>query len=144
MIGQKSGTLTVETPGRGMTDITGEITRWLQDVGFEEGILTVFIQHSSASLTIQENADPDVQYDLDDFLGRVVPDTPSLYRHTAEGADDMPAHIRSALTDVSLSIPVLDGRMRLGTWQGVYVFEHRTSPHRRKLALHVMGTFGGL
>jgi secondary thiamine-phosphate synthase enzyme len=102
-------------------------------------LLTVFIRHTSASLTIQENADPDVIADLNDFFGRIAPEDNRLYRHTIEGADDMPAHIRSALTHTQLSIPVIDGRMSLGTWQGIYVFEHRSSPHRRSVALHLLG-----
>lgn len=103
--------------------------------GGGDGLLTVFIQHTSASLTIQENADPDVLADLNDFFRRAVAEQPDLYRHGVEGPDDMPAHIRSALTQVSLSIPVLDGRMALGTWQGLYVFEHRTRPHDRRVVL---------
>ncbi|MFT6556289.1 MAG: secondary thiamine-phosphate synthase enzyme [Sneathiella sp.] len=106
---------------------------------YSEGVLTVFIQHTSASLTIQENADPDVLLDLGSYFDQLAPDNPSLYRHTAEGPDDMPAHIRSSLTDVSLAIPVRDGRLRLGTWQGVYIFEHRTRAHVRNLALHLIG-----
>lgn len=136
---QKSGTIECLTRGRGLYEVTRDITKWVASSGFQEGLLTLMVQHTSASLTIQENADPDVQLDLDDYFSKAVPDDPRHYRHTAEGADDMPAHIRSALTDVSLSIPVLDGRMRLGTWQGIYLFEHRTSPHQRKIALHLMG-----
>lgn len=105
--------------------------------GIGEGLLTLFIQHTSASLTIQENADPDVLTDLNDFFRRIVKEDPMLYRHTMEGPDDMPAHIRSALTQVSLSIPVLDGRLALGTWQGLYVFEHRARPHDRRVVLHL-------
>ena len=105
----------------------------------ENGLLTVFCQHTSASLVIQENADPSVLLDLNDFFERVVDDDPSLYRHRAEGADDMPAHIRSALTQSQLSIPVTSGRMVLGTWQGIYIFEHRTRSHERTLALHLVG-----
>jgi secondary thiamine-phosphate synthase enzyme len=103
------------------------------------GLLTVFIRHTSASLTIQENADSDVIADLNDFFERIVPEDNRLYRHTIEGSDDMPAHIRAALTQTQLSIPVADGRMCLGTWQGLYVFEHRSSPHRRSVALHLIG-----
>jgi len=136
---QKSGELTVQTLGKGLTDITRKVDQFLLDVGARQGVLTLFIQHSSASLTIQENADPDVQRDLEDYMEKIVPEGHGLYRHTSEGLDDMPAHIRSALTDVSLSIPVLHGEMRLGTWQGIYVFEHRERPHNRHLALHFMG-----
>jgi len=136
---QKSGDLTIQTLGKGLTDITRKVDQFLLDVGARQGVLTLFIQHSSASLTIQENADPDVQRDLEDYMEKIVPEGHGLYRHTSEGLDDMPAHIRSALTDVSLSIPVLHGEMRLGTWQGIYVFEHRERPHNRHLALHFMG-----
>ncbi len=139
MIRQVSGDLTVNTHGRGLGDVTKLIDGWLFETGLTEGVLKVFIRHSSASLIIQENADPDVQLDLQDFYDRLVPDNPALYRHISEGADDMPSHIRGTLTDVSLTIPVLEGRLRLGTWQGVYVFEHRTSPHQRRLALNFMG-----
>jgi secondary thiamine-phosphate synthase enzyme len=135
----KSGALQVQTRGKGLYDITGQVARWLAETPVETGLLTVFIQHTSASLTIQENADPDVVFDLNAFFGRLVPEDNRLYRHTAEGADDMPAHIRAALTLTQLSIPVADGRMALGTWQGIYVFEHRSSPHRRRVVLHVMG-----
>jgi secondary thiamine-phosphate synthase enzyme len=103
------------------------------------GLLTVFLQHTSASLTVQENADPDVVYDLADFFQRLVPDNPRLYRHTIEGPDDMPAHIRAALTMTQLSIPLVNGDLALGTWQGIYVFEHRTAAHRRTLTLHLIG-----
>jgi secondary thiamine-phosphate synthase enzyme len=103
------------------------------------GLLTAFIQHTSASLTIQENADPDVIADLNDHFNRLAPEDNKLYRHTVEGPDDMPAHIRAALTDTQLSIPVLDGQPVLGTWQGIYVFEHRASAHRRKVVLHILG-----
>ncbi|MGE5505014.1 MAG: secondary thiamine-phosphate synthase enzyme YjbQ [Actinomycetota bacterium] len=132
-------TLMVATRGRGLVDITGQVADWVRGAGVRTGLLTVFIRHTSASLTIQENADPDVLADLDAFFSRLVRDDPSLYRHTAEGPDDMPAHIRAALTQTSLSIPVVDGRMALGTWQGIYVFEHRTHPHRRQVVLHLTG-----
>ncbi|MEW5727468.1 MAG: secondary thiamine-phosphate synthase enzyme YjbQ [Pseudomonadota bacterium] len=132
--------LAVRTPGRGLVDITAEISAFVRRAGVSEGLLTVFIQHTSASLTIQENADPDVLADLDDFFRRLVREDSSLYRHSAEGPDDMPAHIRSALTQTSLSIPVIGGRMALGTWQGVYVFEHRAAPHQRRVVLHLSGT----
>ena len=136
---QASGEIQISTHGKGLIDVTRPLHAWLNEQKVQEGVLTVFIRHSSASLTIQENADPDVQLDLADYFERIAPESWELYRHNSEGLDDMPAHIRSALTDVSLTIPVLDGRMRLGTWQGVYVFEHRASPHIRKLALNFMG-----
>ena len=138
-ISQCSGELVVETPGKALCDVTAQVSGWLSGHAAQEGLLTVFVRHTSASLTIQENADPDVQHDLDEALARLAPET-HPYRHGSEGPDDMPAHIRSALTDVSLSIPVLDGRMRLGTWQGIYLWEHRARPHRRRIALHFMGT----
>jgi|SRR5579884_633507 secondary thiamine-phosphate synthase enzyme len=136
---QATHRLTVETRGKGLYEFTGRIAEWLSAQRLRRGLLTVFIQHTSASLVIQENADPDVIRDLNDFLGRLVPEDVRLYRHTAEGPDDMTSHIRSALTLTQLSIPVEDGRMTLGTWQGVYVFEHRARPHRRTVVLHVIG-----
>ena len=128
----------MDTRGKGLYEITDSVERWLAEQRAASGLLTVFIQHTSASLTIQENADPDVVYDLNQFFGRIAPEDNRLYRHTAEGPDDMPAHIRSALTLTQLSIPVDKGRMALGTWQGIYVFEHRTRAHRRSVVLHLM------
>jgi secondary thiamine-phosphate synthase enzyme len=136
---QARETLTVGTRGQGLYEVTAEVSRWVARQGFEAGLLTVFCQHTSASLTIQENADPDVQRDLQTFFQRLVREDPSLYRHTDEGPDDMPAHIRSALTGVQVSIPVAGGRMALGTWQGIYLFEHRVQPHTRRLVLHLLG-----
>ena len=136
---QALGELQIATPGQGLVEVTAEVAHWVAEQGIRDGLLTVFCRHTSASLTIQENADPDVQRDLDTFFKRLVAEDPSLYVHTIEGPDDMPAHIRSALTDVSLSIPVAGARMALGTWQGLYLFEHRHRPHRRKLALQLMG-----
>ena len=141
-LGQAMGELEFETPGPGFTDITGRLTAWLGDIDADDGLLTVFIRHTSASLTIQENADPDVQADLVDALSRLAPENAG-YRHTTEGPDDMPAHIKAALTSTSLAIPVTDGHMTLGTWQGVYVVEHRARPHRRALTLHFLGTERG-
>lgn len=129
----------VSTHGKGLYEITDRIANWLAGLGVATGLVTVFLQHTSASLVIQENADPDVILDLNDFLGRLVPEDTRLYRHTAEGPDDMTSHIRSALTQTSLSIPVERGRMALGTWQGVYVFEHRVRAHRRSVVLHLIG-----
>lgn len=131
--------LQFETRGQGLIEITRDVTAWVSSQDIGTGLLTVFCRHTSASLTIQENADPDVQRDLETFFKRLVKEDAGLYRHTSEGTDDMPAHIRSALTDVSLSIPVSGGRPVLGTWQGIYLFEHRTCPHRRRVALHLMG-----
>jgi len=129
----------VETRGKGLYEFTDSLESWLAAQGVATGLLTVFIQHTSASLTIQENADPDVVYDLNQFFGRLAPEDNRLYRHTVEGPDDMPAHIRAALTLTQLSIPVDRGRLALGTWQGVYVFEHRSRPHRRTIVLHLLG-----
>lgn len=132
-------TLTIGTRGRGLVEITGEVARWVAGEAMSKGLLTLFCRHTSASLTIQENADPDVVRDLEAFFTRLVPDDPARYRHTAEGADDMPGHIRSALTDVQISVPVTDGRLALGTWQGLFLFEHRTRPHTRSILLHLAG-----
>ena len=131
--------LTISTRGKGLYDFTRHVTRWLDGLPVSTGLLTIFIQHTSASLTIQENADPDVILDLNDFFSRLAPEDNRLYRHTAEGPDDMPAHIRAALTPVQLSIPVIAGKMALGIWQGLYVFEHRAMPTSRGIALHVIG-----
>jgi secondary thiamine-phosphate synthase enzyme len=136
---QASRRIGVATHGKGLYEITGEIGKWLAETGIREGLLTVFARHTSASLTIQENADPDVIYDLNAFFNRLVAEDNRLYRHTVEGVDDMPAHIRSALTHVQLSIPVEGGKMALGAWQGIYLFEHRSAPHQRSVALHVIG-----
>jgi secondary thiamine-phosphate synthase enzyme len=136
---QFSHALEVSTRGKGLYPFTREIAAWISSTGVETGLLTVFVQHTSASLTIQENADPDVIGDLADFFERLVREDDPRYRHTIEGPDDMPAHIRAALTQTQLTIPVLAGRMALGTWQGVYLFEHRSAPHRRNVVLHLMG-----
>ncbi len=136
---QLSTILRVRTQGPGLVDITREVTRFVAGAEMREGLLTLFIRHTSASLLIQENADPDVLTDLEAFMRRTVSRDIKLYRHTTEGADDMPAHIRSALTQTSLSIPVREGRMVLGTWQAIYVFEHRDRGHEREVAVHVMG-----
>jgi len=135
---QHSQTLSLRTPGPGLVDITREVTAIITDAGIANGVVTLFIRHTSASLTIQENADPNVLADLKDFFERIAPFT-GPYRHSTEGPDDMPAHIKSALTATSLSIPIVSGRMVLGTWQGIYVFERRTRPHDRDIAVHVMG-----
>jgi secondary thiamine-phosphate synthase enzyme len=129
----------VATRGKGLYEFTREIEAWLRGLDAEMGLLTVFCQHTSASLVIQENADPDVVADLTDFFARLVPEDTSMYRHTAEGADDMTSHIRSALTQTQLSIPIHKGKLALGTWQGVYLFEHRVNPHRRSILLHMFG-----
>jgi secondary thiamine-phosphate synthase enzyme len=137
---QTHGALEVATPGRGFTDVTASVQHWLTQLGAGDGLLTVFLQHTSASLLVQENADPDVRADLERFFARLVPDGDPSFSHDAEGPDDMPAHVRAALTLTSLSIPVEGGRLRLGTWQAVYLAEHRRAPHRRRLALHFIGS----
>ncbi|WP_419165865.1 secondary thiamine-phosphate synthase enzyme YjbQ [Candidatus Palauibacter sp.] len=131
--------LNVDTRGKGLYEITRPILDWVARLEFETGMLTVYIRHTSASLTIQENADPDVLHDLEGFFARLVPEDDRLYRHTMEGPDDMPAHIRVALTQTHLAIPLMDGAPTLGTWQGIYLFEHRSRPHRRTVVLHVTG-----
>jgi secondary thiamine-phosphate synthase enzyme len=136
---QETTQLTLETRPHSLTEITEPVVDWVAECGVDTGLLTVYIQHTSASLTIQENADPDVQRDLVRFFERLVPEDDRLYIHSAEGPDDMPAHIKSALTQVNLSIPVINGRLALGTWQGVYIFEHRARPHRRRITLHLLG-----
>jgi secondary thiamine-phosphate synthase enzyme len=136
---QASHRLTVPTRGKGLYEVTREVARWVAGTGIQTGLLTVFVMHTSASLVIQENADPDVMHDLNRFFERLAPEDDRLYRHTIEGSDDMPAHIRAALTMTQLSIPVESGRMTLGTWQGIYLFEHRSISHRRNLALHLIG-----
>ncbi len=135
---QFSHEIQVATHGKGLYDFTREIESWLRANETQTGLLTVFCQHTSASLLIQENADPDVVADLGDFMTRLVPEDTRLYRHTAEGPDDMTSHIRSALTQTQLSIPIHRGKLALGTWQGVYLFEHRVRPHRRSIILHLL------
>ncbi len=134
-----SSSIVIPTHGKGLHPITREVARWIQETGAKDGLLTVFVQHTSASLVIQENADPDVTLDLAEFFERLVPEDDRNYRHTSEGPDDMPSHIRAALTQTSLSIPVTAGRLALGTWQGIYLFEHRSSPMRRSVVLQLLG-----
>lgn len=136
---QAHGELSVSTRGKGLVDITRDVTGWVAGQGIASGLLTVFIRHTSAGLTIQENADPDVLRDMTEFFERLAPENAPWFRHTTEGPDDMPAHIRTTLTSVSLSIPVRGGRPALGTWQAIYVFEHRSVPHRRQVLLHLLG-----
>ena len=136
---QTLSTLAVATQGRGFYEITADIEHIVRKAEAEMGLCTLHLKHTSASLLIQENADPDVIHDLNAFFNRLVPEDNRLYRHTVEGPDDMPAHIRAALTLTQLSIPVEHGRMALGTWQGVYLFEHRATPHRRTVLLHCIG-----
>ena len=137
MIGQK--TLEFRTRGRGTTEITAEVARAVGESGIRKGLCTVFLQHTSASLVLCENADPDVRRDLETILARLAPDGDPAYRHDTEGADDMAAHARSVLTAPSFTIPVADGRLLLGTWQGLYLYEHRLAPHSRSLIVTVLG-----
>ncbi len=136
--------LHVETHGKGLTEITGAVVGWVSQQGIGTGLLTLWCRHTSASLTVQENADPTVREDIRRFFERLVPEDaagrPPAYAHDDEGPDDMPAHLRAMLTDTQLSIPVSEGRPLLGTWQGIYLFEHRRRPHRRELVLHLLGT----
>jgi secondary thiamine-phosphate synthase enzyme len=131
--------LEVETPGRGLIEISHDLAHWVSGCGIEAGLLTIFIRHTSASLVIQENADPDVRSDLERFLARLVPDGDPLFKHRSEGPDDMPAHVRSTLTQTQLSVPVSRGRMALGTWQGIYLYEHRRRGSTREVVLHLLG-----
>lgn len=135
---QAHGELTVATRGAGLVEVTREVKDWLAAQRIDAGLLTVFCRHTSASLIINENAAPAVRGDLERFFARLAPES-RAYEHDDEGPDDMPAHLKTALTNVSVSIPVTMGRMVLGTWQGIYLFEHRAAPHRRSLALHVIG-----
>ncbi len=135
---QASHQVHVPTRGKGLYNFTREVQTWVQSQKPRIGLLTLFCQHTSASLVIQENADPDVVEDLKDYFERLVPEDTSLYRHTAEGPDDMTSHIRTALTQTHLAIPIHEGRLALGTWQGIYLFEHRDHPHRRSVILHLL------
>ncbi len=130
--------LTIATNGAGLIDVTAPVRHWLEAQSIATGLLTIWCRHTSASLLVQENADPDVRADLDAFFRRLVPEG-GFYRHQDEGPDDMPAHIKAALTQTQLSIPIEDGRLVLGAWQGIYLFEHRAAPHQRELVLHVVG-----
>ncbi|KQN05848.1 MULTISPECIES: secondary thiamine-phosphate synthase enzyme YjbQ [Sphingomonas] len=135
---QSTTILTFNTTRQGLVDVTDQIVRWLREQQMTEGLLTVFCRHTSASLLIQENAAPEVRTDLEAYFARIAPESRE-YLHDDEGPDDMPAHLRTALTQVQLAIPLIDGRLALGTWQGIYLFEHRRRPHRRTLALHLIG-----
>lgn len=136
---QHQRSLTISTKGQGLYDITREVAAVVSAARLGAGLATVFCRHTSCSLLINENADPDVRHDLEAFLKRLVPEGDPAYIHTIEGPDDMPAHIKTALTATSLAIPVGEGRMMLGTWQGIYLFEHRRAPHRREIVVHVLG-----
>jgi secondary thiamine-phosphate synthase enzyme len=139
MLRQECHELSVSTKGRGFYEITEQVTDILREARLQTGLCTLFVQHTSASLLIQENADPEVRRDFERFFARLVPDGDALFEHTAEGDDDMPAHVRTALTTVNLSIPIVRGALVLGTWQGIYLWEHRIHPHRRRVSVHLLG-----
>jgi secondary thiamine-phosphate synthase enzyme len=136
---QSTGMIEIATPGQGLHEITREVAGWVEARAFSEGLLTLFCRHTSASLLVQENAAPEARADLERYFARIAPEDPVAYAHDDEGPDDMPAHLRAALTAVQLSIPLIGGRLALGAWQGLYLFEHRRRPHRRTIALHLLG-----
>lgn len=136
---QFSSVIRFQTRGRGLTELTDRVLAWVDQSKLHEGLLTIFVRHTSASLLIQENADPVVQSDLERFFARLVPDGDPLFEHTTEGPDDMPAHVRAALTQTQLCVPLVHGRLVLGTWQGIYLYEHRTRGHPRDVVLHLIG-----
>ena len=136
---QFADVISIRTSGRGLIEVTQSVAAWVGRHDLRTGLLTLFCRHTSASLIVQENAAAEVRSDLEAFFERIAPEDPRRYAHDDEGPDDMPAHIRAALTGVHLSIPLIDGRLALGTWQGVYLFEHRRTPHRREIALHLIG-----
>ena len=139
MLRQSQHELVIKTRDRAFYEFTGQLEALVRQTGLQTGLATVHSQHTSASLLIQENADPEVRRDLERFFARLVPDGDPLFRHTAEGDDDMPAHVRTALTAVNLSIPIIDGSLALGTWQGIYLWEHRAQPHSRRVVVHLLG-----
>jgi len=139
MLRQSFHELTITTHGRALYEFTDDVADWVAENHFKNGLVTLHLRHTSASLLIQENADPDVRRDLESFFARLVKDGDPIFVHTAEGDDDMPAHIRTALTAVNLSLPLQNGRLALGTWQGIYLWEHRRAPHSRRIALHFIG-----
>lgn len=136
---QATGLIEIATPGQGLIEITGRVAEWASEQGLIDGLLTLFCRHTSASLLVQENAAPEVRADLERYFAHLAPENPATYAHDDEGPDDMPAHLRTALTGVQLSIPLVGGRLALGSWQGIYLFEHRRQPHRRQVALHLIG-----
>ena len=139
MLQQFEETLELRTHGQGAYEFTHDVSDWVKATGIRNGLVNLLVQHTSASLTIQENADPDVQTDLLDALSRLAPEQSGLYRHSAEGSDDMPAHIKSALTSATLAVPISNGRLRLGMWQGIYLLEHRQHGYLRRVACHILG-----
>ena len=139
MLRQGTHEFKVSTRGRGFYEITKPVQTWVEEAGIQTGLLTLHLRHTSASLLIQENADPEVRRDLERFFSRLAPDGDPLFQHTIEGDDDMPAHVRTALTAVNLGIPIVDGGLTLGTWQGIYLWEHRRHPHTRLVTAHFIG-----
>jgi len=139
MLRQSVHDLVLPTHGRGFYEFTDSVERLVEDSGLKTGLATLHLQHTSASLLLQENADPEVRHDLERFFSRLVPDGDALFLHTSEGDDDMPAHVRTALTTVNLSVPIMNGGLALGTWQGIYLWEHRLAPHRRRVIVHLLG-----
>jgi len=139
MLRQSSSTLFIQAPRQGLHEVTDDVSSWVREQAIETGLLTIFCRHTSASLLIQENAASAARRDLETYFARIAPEDMSLYTHNDEGPDDMPAHLRTALTQTQLSVPVAGGRMVLGTWQGIYLFEHRRDPPRREIALHLIG-----
>jgi secondary thiamine-phosphate synthase enzyme len=139
MLRQATHEISISTRGRGLYEFTDQVSAWVAKNRLQNGLLTLHLRHTSASLLIQENADPDVRRDLEEFFARLVPDGDPIFVHTVEGDDDMPAHVRTALTTVNLSIPVISGELTLGTWQGIYLWEHRQAPHSRKVSMHLIG-----
>lgn len=138
-IRQEFKELLISTHGKGLVEFTDDVLAWIRSTKIHQGLLTLHVRHTSASLLVQENADPEVCADLERFFGRLVPEGDRIFRHTAEGPDDMPSHVRSALTATTLSIPVVEGAPALGTWQGIYLYEHRSAPHRRRVVAHLLG-----
>ncbi|WCT73656.1 secondary thiamine-phosphate synthase enzyme YjbQ [Sphingomonas naphthae] len=136
---QATGLIGIDTHGRSLVEVTRAVAQWVAAQGMDEGLLTLFCRHTSASLLIQENAAPEVRGDIERWIERLAPEDPAAYAHDDEGPDDMPAHLRAILTGIHLSIPLIDGRLALGTWQGIYLFEHRRRPHARSIALHLLG-----
>jgi secondary thiamine-phosphate synthase enzyme len=136
---QATGNLDIRSERQGLFEVTKPVAQWVAAQGMQDGLLTLFCRHTSASLLIQENAAPAARRDLESYFARIAPEDPHAYDHDEEGPDDMPAHLRAALTQVQLTIPLIGGRLALGTWQGIYLFEHRRRPHRRSLALHLLG-----
>jgi len=139
MLRQATHEISISTRGRGLYEFTDQVSAWVAKNRLQNGLLTLHLRNTSASLLIQENADPDVRRDLEEFFARLVPDGDPIFVHTVEGDDDMPAHVRTALTTVNLSIPVISGELTLGTWQGIYLWEHRQAPHSRKVSMHLIG-----